>query len=290
MTSSTDPFAYDREQHEAQVRAFRSARLARLTAADGWLSLIGRFPLEEGRQEAGSSEGCSIALPKDRAPDTIGVFERERTLVTFTPRLAMTVSLRGGAAAAPLEPGVPVRLRTDREGTADKIALGSLTLEVTERESGLFVRVRDPDSPTRRQFAGIEHYPIDPRWRVVARLERYEPPREIELDYEADSVQQYKSPGAAVFEIDGVTHRLDPVFDEDRPRLYLVFWDKTARDTTYGAGRFLYSPLPEGDHVLLDFNEAFSPPCAFTPYAACPVGPAQNRLPLRVEAGEKRPH
>jgi uncharacterized protein (DUF1684 family) len=71
--------------------------------------------------------------------------------------------------------------------------------------------------------------------------------------------------------------------------LYLLFWDQTGRDTTYGAGRFLYAPLPEGDHVLLDFNQAFSPPCAFTPYSACPLAPAQNRLAVRVEAGEKSP-
>jgi uncharacterized protein (DUF1684 family) len=83
---------------------------------------------------------------------------------------------------------------------------------------------------------------------------------------------------------------VDPVLDGDGARLYLVFWDPTGRDTTYGAGRFLYAPLPEGDRVLLDFNQAFSPPCAFTPYAACPLAPTQNRLAIRVEAGEKSPH
>jgi uncharacterized protein (DUF1684 family) len=154
----------------------------------------------------------------------------------------------------------------------------------------MIVRARDPESETRREFAGIQHFPVHPKWRVVARFERYEPPKEIDLGYEAGASEVHLSPGAAVFEIDGVACRLDPVFDAGNKRLYLVFWDPTGRDSTYGAGRFLYAPLPEGDRVLLDFNQAFSPPCAFTPYAACPLAPAQNRLRVRVEAGEKSPH
>jgi hypothetical protein len=136
---------------------------------------------------------------------------------------------------------------------------------------------------------GIEHFPIDPRWRVVARLERYEPAKPVDLGYLGGAAGRYLSPGVAVFEVDGVPCRIDPVLDESGGRLYVVFWDPTARDATYGAGRFLYAPLPEGDRVLLDFNQAFSPPCAFTPHAACPLAPAQNRLPIRVEAGERRP-
>ncbi len=288
------PFAYDQARHEAAVSEWRRARLARLTTPDGWLSLIGRFPLSQGKSSVGAAEGCDVLLPSERAGGSVGSFELDGTRVSFTPAAGPQVLLRGGTGAAAdaqaLAPGVAITLRTDRDGSPDKLLIGALTLEVTERESGIFARVRDPDSPARRGFAGIEHYPLDPKWRVVARLERYEPPKVLELDYEAGSTQKYSSPGAAVFEVDGVSCRVDPVFDGNRPRLYLVFRDPTARDTTYGAGRFLYAPLPEGDRVLLDFNQAFSPPCAFTPYAACPVAPEQNRLAVRVEAGEKSPH
>jgi uncharacterized protein (DUF1684 family) len=294
MTAQHQPFAYDRARHEAAVSEWRRARLSRLTTPDGWLSLVGRFPLGQGKSSVGAADGCDVALPPERAPGSVGSFELEGTRVRFTPAVGVQLLLRGGAGAGPdtkpLVPGEAVTLRPDRDGSPDKLLLGALTLEVSERESGFFVRVRDPDSPTRRGFAGIKHYPVDPKWRVVARYERYEPPRMLDLDYEAGSTQRYTSPGAAVFEIDGVSCRLDPVLDENRPRLYLVFWDPTARDTTYGAGRFLYAPLPEGDRVLLDFNQAFSPPCAFTPYAACPVAPQQNRLAVRVEAGEKSSH
>jgi uncharacterized protein (DUF1684 family) len=292
MNAEHQPFAYDRAQHEAAVAAWRRARLARLTAPDGWLSLVGRFPLRQGKSSAGAADGCDVQLPPERAPGTVGSFELDGTRVCFTPAAGTKLSLRSGTGMGtePLVPGVTVTLRTDRDGSPDTLVLDALTLEVTERESGLFVRVRDAESPMRREFTGIEHYPVDPKWRVVARLERYEPPRVIDLDYEAGSVQSYSSPGAAVFEIDGVSYRVDPVFDGNRPRLYLVFRDQTARDTTYGGGRFLYAPLPERDRVLLDFNEAFSPPCAFTPHVACPIAPPQNRLAVRVEAGEKSPH
>jgi uncharacterized protein (DUF1684 family) len=270
------------------VQAWRRARLARLTAPDGWLSLVARVPLGVAAR-VGGADDRDVALPAHKAPPDMGTFRREGATVTFTPAPGVAMSLRGRAGVRALTPGAAASVTTDRDGPADTLALGDLKLEVVERPEGTFVRARDPDSPIRRAFAGIEQFPIDPKWRVVAHLERYEPPKAMDLEYEAGVTERYLSPGAAVFEIDGLPCRLDPVFDGDRGRLYVVFWDPTARDSTYGAGRFLYAPLPDGDRVLLDFNQAFSPPCAFTPYAACPLAPAQNRLQIRVEAGEKRP-
>ena len=284
-----DPFPYDRQDHEAVVAEWRRARLARLTAPNSWLSLVGRFPLKQGRSSAGSAESCDVVLPREKVPDLAGTFEVEGTVVRFTPAAGLALSLQTNGAAQELAPGVAVTLKSDHSGSPDKIALGSLTMEVMERSSGVYVRARDPDNPTRRDFPGIEHYPVDPKWRVVAHLEHYRPPKTVDLAYESGSAERYSSPGAAVFEIDGVSQRVDPVLDGNGKRLYLVFWDETAGDTTYGAGRFLYAPLPVADRVLLDFNQAFSPPCAFTPYALCPLAPPQNRLPLRVEAGEKSP-
>jgi uncharacterized protein (DUF1684 family) len=197
--------------------------------------------------------------------------------------------LRSAKQERALAPAQSVTLTSDLHGAPDKLVLGTLTMEVMERDAGVFIRVRDPQSPTRTAFPGLDYFPIDAKWRVVAKLEPYAPPKEIPLAYESGSHERYFSPGAAVFEVDGVQYRIDPVLDGDRPRLYVVFWDETARDETYGAGRFLYAPLPQGDRVLLDFNQAFSPPCAFTPYALCPLPPPQNRLPVRVCAGEKRP-
>jgi uncharacterized protein (DUF1684 family) len=289
MTGSPGPFAYDQQEHEAEVAEWRRARLARLTAPDSWLSLVGRSPLSEGLSSAGAAGGCDVVLPPDKSPPEAGMFDRQGTLVRFTPAPGVALSLQRGTGVERLADGVAVALRSDRDGSPDKLALGSLTMEVMERSTELFVRVRDPESPTRRDFRGLQHYPVDPQWRVVARLEPYDPLKPVELAYESGGVERYASPGVAVFDIAGTTHRVEPVLDGNRQRLYLVFWDETARDTTYGAGRFLYAPLPEGGRVLLDFNQAFSPPCAFTQYAVCPLAPAQNHLAIRVEAGEKRP-
>jgi uncharacterized protein len=283
-----DPFAYDRAAHEAAVAAWRRARLARLTAPDGWLSLLARVPLDDGITRVGSAEDCEVRLPSEE-PRDVGALRRDGAALTFTPAAGVNITRRGPTGIETLRPGVAVPVSTHGDARADRFALGALTIEVVDHPDGMFVRVRDPGSSTRLNFAGIEHFPVDPKWRVVAKLERYEPPKPIDLGYETGSKEGYQSPGAAVFQIDGVPCRVDPVFDTDVGRLYLVFWDPTARDSTYGAGRFLYAPLPEGDRVLLDFNQAFSPPCAFTPYAACPLAPAQNRLPVRVEAGEKAP-
>jgi uncharacterized protein (DUF1684 family) len=250
---------------------------------------VARVPLGEGLTRVGAAEDAGVALPAGKAPLDVGTFWRDGTTVTFTPATGVAISRRARDGVQALVPGVAARVATDRGGPADRLALGALTLEVVERPDGVIARVRDPDGPTRRDFAGLDHFPIDPKWRVVARLERYEPPKPLDLAYEGGESDRALSPGAAVFEVDGVACRVEPVFDGegDRRRLYLVFWDPTARDSTYGAGRFLYAPLPERERVLLDFNQAFSPPCAFTPYAACPLAPPQNRLAVRVEAGEK---
>jgi uncharacterized protein (DUF1684 family) len=287
MTGDQAPFPYDRQSHEAAVAEWRRARLARLTAADGWLSLVGRFALKAGLNSAGSAESCVVVLPPEIRPRVVGTFEVEGPSVRFTPAPGAEVSIHRDASVQRLVPGVAFPLKNDRNGSPDKLALGSLTMEVVQRSTGVFVRVRDPENPTSRAFPGIEYYPIDPKWRIVARLAPYTPHKAIDLAYEAGSAERYTSPGAAVFEVAGATYQVDPVLDSNAGRLYLVFWDETALDTTYGAGRVLYAPLPIGDQVLLDFNQAFSPPCAFTPYAVCPLAPAQNRLPIRVEAGEK---
>lgn len=286
MTAQAPPFAYDRQAHEADVEAFRRARLLRLTAPDSWLALVGRFPLG-ANSSVGASEACDVVLPADKSPSVVGSFECRGELIHFTPAPGVAMSLHGRRGVEPLAPGVPVQVRTDRDGPLEKLALGTLTLEVTEQPAGLFVRVRDPESPTRLDFSGLDHFPISPRWRVVARLEPHDPSEAIDLAYEGGASEPYESPGDAVFEMDGTIHRVTPVFLANRSRLYLVFRDETAGDSSYGAGRFLYAPLPEAGHVLLDFNQAFSPPCAFTPHAACPLTPLRNRLSVRIEAGEK---
>src|SRR5689334_6431281 len=150
MSSQRQPFLYEQQEHERSVEAWRRGRLQRLTAPDSWLSLIGRFPLREGTSRVGSAEDADIALPADRAPATVGSFERVGERVLFTPAPGTAMSLHGRGGVTTLTPGAAVEVRTDRDGPNEKLALGNVTLEVTEQPAGMFVRVRDPDSPARR--------------------------------------------------------------------------------------------------------------------------------------------
>jgi uncharacterized protein len=275
--------------YEREILAWRQARLSRLTAPDGWLSLIGRSDLPLGETRVGSAAGSGVELPSDKAPAELGCFVREGQRVQFVPAAGVQVGVQRAAAQSSEPVLAPIDVTTDDKGAADRLVFGSLGLEIMQRGDSFAVRVRDTQSAGLQTFGGIDHYPINEAWRISARLLPYLPEKRIELVYESGDPQPYRSPGAAIFDWQGVEYRIDPVFDGDRPRLYIVFADPTNRDTTYGAGRFLYADLPKDGHVVLDFNQAFSPPCAFTRFAVCPLPPAQNRLSLRVEAGEKRP-
>jgi uncharacterized protein (DUF1684 family) len=275
-------------QHELEVMAWRRARVNRLTAPDSWLSLVNKHYLEPGPSSVGSHPSSQVALPA-HAPAQLGVLTLTDGAVHFAPAAGVSLSLREAATKVERPLAAPVVLRTDAAGEPDRVMAGSVSLEIMERAGTFAARVRDTENPARTRFPGIEYFPVDPSWRIVARLERYEPEKPVDLAYETGSSEVQYSPGAAVFERDGVTYRVDPVRDGPRPRLFVLFWDQTCRTRSYGAGRFLYTPLPKGDKLVLDFNQAFSPPCAFTPFAACPLPPPQNRLALAVEAGEERP-
>jgi uncharacterized protein (DUF1684 family) len=277
------------DAYEQSILDWRRARLARLTAPDSWLSLIGKVPLERGVQRVGSAESCEVQLPADKAPALLGELIHDDAGIAFRPAPGVTVGVERAGARSSEAVGEAIALRSDAQGAPDRLVFGSLRIEIMQRGSTFAARVRDLESAARHAFAGIEYFPIRPELCVRARLVPYRPEKTIELLYDSGDPEPYRSPGAAVWNWQGVEYRLDPVFDGPRPRLYVLFRDATFRDSTYGAGRFLYAPLPANGEVILDFNQAFNPPCAFTPFAACPLTPQQNRLPVRIEAGEKRP-
>jgi uncharacterized protein (DUF1684 family) len=272
-----------------EILTWRINRVARLTAADGWLSLVGKFDLPEGEARAGSDPELEVPLPGGKAAPLIGCFVRRAERVQFQPAPAAAVGVQRARTQLSELVSEPIALASDAQGEPDRLVIGPLRIEIMQRGPRFAVRVRDLESDARHQFTGIDYFPIREDWRVEARFLPADPPRTIELLYDAGT-ELARCPGTLVFERDGVEYRLDPVFDSNPNRLYLLFGDLTNRTETYGAGRFLYTPLPLEGRVLIDFNQAFNPPCAFTPYATCPLTPPQNRLALRVEAGEKRPH
>lgn len=281
MTAPTS-FEISPEAHAVEVLAHRQARVARLTADKGWLSLVNKVWLREGTQTIGSAPGSEIFVAADRAPPVVGAVTLKDGVVRFDANPSAEVYSRGNRITS-------LVMRSDAEKDPDELTVGSLAIELILRGGDLAIRVRDAKSALRTEFPGLSVYPIDPSWRIVARFEPFASEKEVVLEDGDGKPQPYLSPGGAVFVKDGKACRLEPVFESDRRRLFVLFSDSTNRDETYGGGRFLYAPLPVDNHVLLDFNKAFNPPCAFTPYATCPLPSAGNRLPLRVEAGEKNP-
>jgi uncharacterized protein (DUF1684 family) len=265
-----------------EVEAYREARAARLTAEKGWLTLINKVWLREGTYRVGSDEAAEIVLPNDKAPPELATVTREGNVVTMRAAPGIVLQARG-------ENMNTLVLGADGTPNPDLVKFGALSFELLARGDDLALRVRDSESALRRNFRGIDTFAIDPSWRVVARLRRYEKEREVIFEDGDGRPQNYLAPGFAEFERGGRAHRVEPVYESDRRRLFLLFADETNADATYGAGRFLYVALPAGDRLVLDFNKAFNPPCAFTPYAVCPLPSPDNRLHVRVEAGEKRP-
>ena len=165
------------------------------------------------------------------------------------------------------------------------VAVGRLSLFAIHRGPKLGIRMRDPASQFRRDFHGLDYFPVSEEYRVTARF--VAEPRRIPIANVLGQTTPMESPGYVVFRLHGQQLRLYPVFEAPATSLFFVFRDQTSGKETYGAGRFLDAGLPRDGQVVLDFNKAYNPPCAFTPYATCPLPPQENRLAVAIAAGEK---
>ena len=168
----------------------------------------------------------------------------------------------------------------------DVVKAGRLSLFVIKRSDKIGIRVKDPDSEYRRNFHGIDYFPANESYRVTAQF--VTEPRKIPIANILGQIEPSDSPGYAVFRLHGKEFKLHPILETaDAKELFFIFRDQTAGKETYPAGRFFYTDMPKDGKVVLDFNKAYNPPCAFTPYATCPLPPPENRLAIRIEAGEK---
>lgn len=262
-----------------QIEAWRKGREERLKADGGWLTVEGLYWLKPGSSSFGSDKASTIVLPASVAPRAGSIlFANGETRFRLEPGVVGTL---GGRAVTE---GV---LRPD---TGDVLALGPVTLQAIERAGEHAIRMKDMQSARRRDFKGLRWFPVRPELRVTARFTPYTPARTLDIPNVTGQVNHLPCPGYVEFVVGGRTLRLEPVLEEpEASELFFIFRDETAPRETYGAGRFLYAALPEDGRVVLDFNKAYSPPCAFTPYATCPLPPRQNRLPVRIEAGELDP-
>jgi uncharacterized protein (DUF1684 family) len=263
-----------------EIAQWRARRLERLRSEGGWLTLVGLFWLEPGKNAVGSGAGNRVMLPQGKAPAFVGSLDRGGNTVTLH-------AAPGSGVLADGKPVTTLALQSDENGEPTVLTLGSLSFYVIRRGERLGVRVKDSQSEARKNFQGIDSFPIDPKWRVEARFEPYDPPRRMPVTSVVGTVEEETVPGAVAFDVGSSSFRLEPVLERGETDYWIVFGDQTNGKETYGAGRFLYASPPVGGRTVLDFNKAYNPPCVFTPYATCPLPPPENRLAMRVEAGEK---
>jgi len=266
--------------YRAETEAWRQAREARLRAPDGWLTLVGLVWLKPGANRFGSARDNDVILPA-AAPAHAGTFVVADRAVTLALEPGAALTLNGGPPRAGA-------FATDAAPKPDVLRAGTVSWQVIERGDRLGVRVRDGASPARARFAGCRWYPIDPAYRVVARLAPNARAADIVVPDASGGKQTLKGTGTLELALRGQTVRLDPMLDgDDENDQMIVFRDATSGRDTYGGGRFARALRQKDGTFVVDFNRAYAPPCAFTPYATCPLPPPQNRLKVAIEAGER---
>jgi uncharacterized protein (DUF1684 family) len=261
--------AQDAPSYEAEILVWRQTVEERLRSDNGWLTLTGLYWLHEGENSVGSDPSADVLLPAS-APLRLGVIHFRDGKASFRPT---------GTEEAEA-------LRDDEHPQgASRIEVGSVSFTVIKRGDQYGVRVRDKDNPARQTFAGRVWYPVDAQSRVTAKYVAHAEPRSLPVMNVVGIETPMENPGYVEFTLGGHTARLE-AFAASSDEVWFVFQDTAGEN--YHGGRFLYAPVQDGS-ASLDFNKAYNPPCAFTPYATCPVPPKENHLPFAVEAGEKAP-
>lgn len=267
------------EDYIAETEAWRQKLDQALRTENGWLALAGLFWLEPGPTSFGSAPSNDIQLPGNLAPKHIGAFVLQDGAV----RLSLD---EPGQLQLNDQPAISAILKPDLSGEPDVLTLGPLTLMVIKRGGQLGVRLWDNQRPERTTFLGRSWFPIQPEYRIEAWLERYDPPRLLQIPSTSGGAQPATGIGRVEFQLQGQSCAL--VALEGGPdTISLNFKDATAETETYPSGRFLVAPFKDDDHVTLDFNRAYNPPCAFSAFTTCPLPLPENVLKVRIEAGER---
>lgn len=266
--------------HQQDVALWRASRVERLTAATGWLSLVGLHWLPANTtQTLGNGAGNDVDL--GRGPERLGT-------LTWKDGKALFAAEKESGAKVSAVVVDQVELAPDASGKATVVEFGNSSFQLIQRGEKYALRVKDSDAPTRTGFTGIRYYDIDPSWRIEARFETYPEPRTIEVATAAGTIEAYPNPGRIVFERDGKTHHIEALVEEGTEQYFLIIADRTSGKETYGMARYLYAGPPVDSKIVVDFNKAYNPPCAFTAFATCPMPPEGNRLDLYVRAGEMK--
>lgn len=266
------------QTYEEKIMTSRAERETRLRENErSWLALSGLYWLEEGNNTFGSDASNDIQLDSPSVPAQAGVFQYRNDLVT----LKVTEGVEMESNGSPVKVKI---LRNDKDEHPDYLELGNLIILVIQRGQNCLIRVWDKNTPNRKSFTGLKHYPINPDYRVTARFVPYDPPRVMKIRDVIGEEYEVEFPGFAIFTLGGKECRLEA--EKSDEGLFFNFYDPTNGNGSYPGGRFIAVDPPTDRELVIDFNMAYNPPCAYTDYATCPLPPSQNRLPVRIPAGE----
>ncbi len=279
ISSQINAFQMTDDQSYAQeIASWDSLRLANLKSPEGWLNLAGLFWLQPGVNSLGAAADNDIVFL--RGPANWGVMNINQQEVRFIPAEGLHVSTNGQAVEHEL-------LIFSPEMQPTPLIVDSMAVTIISRGGRIGIRLRDYKHPRIEKLDKIDRFEPQLRWKIEAKYLNLDKEILISVPDVLGDVHQEVIRGILEFTLDGTQHRFYPITSGSR--LFIIFADETNGIETYGAGRFLYTELPDDNNrVILDFNKAYNPPCAFSPYATCPLPPQENKLPISITAGEKR--
>ncbi len=264
-----------------EIEKWRSERETNLKKETGWLTVAGLSWLKEGTNSVGAGEKFDVRLTDNFKQGKFGEIEFKNGKAVL--KVANGIEAQADAKII----AAPVDLVSDEKGKPTEIRTGTQTFFLIKREERFAIRLKDSESEARRNFKGLHWFPVDESYKVAARLEAFPEPKEVMVPNVLGGKFKMKSPGILKFSLKGKEYALQPV-DEGDGTLFMIFRDTSSESETYKSGRFLYADKPVNGEAVLDFNKAENPPCAFTPYATCPLPPPGNSLDVEIKAGEKR--
>lgn len=262
------------------IEKWRSDHEVNLKKETGWLTVAGLFWLKKGINSVGVGENFDVRLTDNFKQGKFGEIDFKNGAATLKVENGIEAQSDGKSVST-------IELVSDEKGKPTEIRTGTQTFYLIRREDRFGIRLKDSNSEARRNFKGLHWFPVDEAWKVAARFEAFPEPKEIAVPNVLGGNLKMKSPGVLKFTLKGKEYSLQPV-DEGDGTLFIIFRDKSSENETYKSGRFLYADKPVNREAVLDFNKAENPPCAFTPYATCPLPPPGNNLEVEIKAGEKR--
>ena len=262
------------------IEKWRSDHESDLKKETGWLTVAGLFWLKNGINTVGAGPNFDVRLTDNFKQGKFGEIDFKNGVAVLKVEKGVEAQSDGKSIST-------IDLVSDENGKPSEIRTGSQTFYLIRREDRFGIRLKDSESKARRTFKGLHWFPIDESYKVTARFEAFPEPKEVRVPNVLGGEFKMKNPGMLKFTLKGKEYSLQPVQEGDET-LFIIFQDASSRGETYKSGRFLYADKPVNGEAVLDFNKAENPPCAFTPFATCPLPPPQNILDVEIKVGEKR--